>query len=348
MTSRAPRAPPTIDHPPTSVSERPVPPVLRPLAPSPLDRPQGLPTPEPVWLRRRPRNRPLLHAALFLATLVSTTFLGHVHYAGFASDFLAGDLPAVSILSGIWYSATILAILGTHEMGHYLACRYYRVDASLPYFIPAPFIMTGTFGAVIRIRQRVPTKRMLFDIGAAGPIAGFVVVVPALFLGVWLSRVVPMPEDFVGFNLGEPLLFQFAAWLIWGSGQEGYTINLHPMGLAAWFGLLITAINLFPIAQLDGGHISYAALGHHSTAVTIACTIAVVALAVFVSPSWAFWALMMVVMLVAFGARHPSTEDEHIPLDPTRRWIAVMTLIIFVLCFTPAPIEVLDLITPPE
>ena len=313
-----------------------------------MTRPSELPTAEPTWLRRRRRNRPLLHAALFLATLASTTLIGSMHYAGFSTDFVAGDPPAVSILTGVWYSVTILAILGTHEMGHYLACRYYRVDASLPYFIPAPFIMTGTFGAVIRIRQRVPTKRMLFDIGAAGPIAGFVVVVPMLFLGVWLSRVVPMPDDFVGFNLGEPLLFRFAAWLIWGSGQEGYTINLHPMGLAAWFGLLITAINLFPIAQLDGGHISYAALGRRSTTVTILSTVAVVVLAVFVSVSWAFWALMMVVMLVVFGPRHPPTEDEHIPLDQTRRWVAVMTLVIFILCFTPAPIEVMDLITPPE
>ena len=303
---------------------------------------QELSTPSSAWAVRRPPDRPWLHLALFLVTVVSTMYIGSLHYAGFAADF-APDISAPSFLQGAWYSVTILAILGTHEMGHYLACRYYGVDASLPYFIPAPpVILTGTLGAVIRIRQRVPTKRMLFDIGAAGPIAGFVVAVPALALGLSLSRVVPLPDDFVGYTLGEPLLFQFVAWLIWGAAPEGYTLNLHPVGLAAWFGLLVTAINLFPIAQLDGGHISYATLGSRSTAVTLGTTVVIIALAILVSLSWAFWALMMVVMLTGFGVKHPQTLDDHVPIDDTRRWIAVGTLVIFVLCFTPAPIEVTD------
>ncbi len=303
--------------------------------------------PDPTRLDRRPRNRPLLHLVLFLATVLSTTYAGSFHYAGFVSDF-GSDIPDVSMLQGAWYSLTILAILGTHEMGHYLACRYYGVEASLPFFLPAPpFLLTGTLGAVIRIRGLIPAKRMLFDIGAAGPIAGFVVVVPALVLGLWMSRVVPLPEESANlFFLGEPLLFQFVAWLIWGAAPDGYSINLHPVGLAAWFGLLITAINLFPIAQLDGGHISYATLGRRSTIVTLAATAGVVALAAFVSLSWLFWAFMMIVMLVFFGPRHPPTMDDHIPLDSTRRWIAIGTVVIFVLCFTPAPIEMMDLITP--
>ena len=288
----------------------------------------------------------MLHLVLFLATALSTTYVGAQHYAAFVSDF-GSEFPEVSILQGAWYSLTILAILGTHEMGHYLACRYYRVEASLPFFLPAPIVLTGTLGAVIRIRGLIPAKRMLFDIGAAGPIAGFVVVVPALVLGLWMSRVVPLPEESANlFFLGEPLLFQFVAWLIWGAAPDGYSINLHPVGLAAWFGLLITAINLFPIAQLDGGHISYATLGRRSTMVTLATTAGIVALAAFVSFSWLFWAFMMVVMLVFFGPRHPPTMDDHIPLDSTRRWIAVGTLVIFILCFTPAPLEVMDLIAP--
>ncbi len=301
-----------------------------------------------AWPVRRRPDRPIVHVLLLLATIASTMLLGQLHYAGFATDFVSDATPTVSFLTGAWYSVTILAILGTHEMGHYLACRYYRVDASLPYFLPMPLIMTGTLGAVIRIRQRIPTKRMLFDIGAAGPIAGFAVAVPALFLGVWLSRAVPLPEDFVGFSLGEPLLFRFAEWLFWRDAPDGYTINLHPVALAAWFGLLITAINLFPIAQLDGGHISYATLGRRSTTVTVGATVCVVFLAAFVSLSWLFWALMMVGMLFAFGARHPETVDEHIPLDPMRRRVAILTVVIFILCFTPAPIEVLDLIATPE
>lgn len=303
-----------------------------------------LPTAPPAWAARRPRNRPLLHLALFLVTVLSTMYMGSLHYAGFATDFVQ-ETASISFLQGAWYSFTILAILGTHEMGHYFACRYYGVDASLPYFIPAPpGFLTGTFGAVIRIRHRIPTKRMLFDIGAAGPIAGFAVAVPALFLGLWLSRLVSLPDDFVGFTLGEPLLFQFVAWLIWGAAPDGYTLNLHPVGLAAWVGLLVTALNLFPVGHLDGGHISYATLGSRSTAVTLGTTAVIIALAIFVSLSWAFWALMMILMLIGFGAKHPTTLDDHIPLDSTRRWVAVGTLVIFVLCFTPTPIEVTDLL----
>ena len=248
------------------------------------------------------------------------------------------EAPSVSFLDGAWYSLTILAILGVHEMGHYLACRYYRIDASLPYFLPAPFV-TGTVGAFIRIRDRIPTKPILFDVGAAGPIAGFVVAVPALFLGIALSRVTPLPDDGAGLlTLGEPLLFQGAAWLIWGPIPEGYAINLHPTGFAAWFGLLATALNLFPIGQLDGGHIAYAALGSRSTAVTLGGVAVVIALT-FVSASWIVWAMLMVVMLILAGPRHPRTLDEHVPLDPARRRVALAAAAIFVVCFTPTPIE---------
>ena len=179
---------------------------------------------------------------------------------------------------------------------------------------------------------------MLFDIGVAGPIAGFLVAVPALFIGLSLSRVLPLPQDFVGLSLGEPLLFRFAAWSIWGSAPDGFSLNLHPVAFAAWFGLLATALNLFPIGQLDGGHISYAALGGRSTLVTVTAAIAVVLLT-FQSSSWIAWAVLMIVMLVAFGPRHPRTLDHHVPLDDTRRLIAIAALAIFILCFTPAPIE---------
>jgi membrane-associated protease RseP (regulator of RpoE activity) len=280
--------------------------------------------------------------ALLLATIGTTTLFGAFHYEAFASDFEPPSQGPFVLFRGLWYSATILAILGAHELGHYYACRYYRVDASLPYFLPAPFL-TGTLGAFIRIRQPIPTKRMLFDIGVAGPIAGFVVVVPALFLGLSLSRVLPLPEDFVGYSLGEPLLFRLAAWMIWGAAPEGYSLNLHPMAFAAWFGLLATALNLFPIGQLDGGHISYAALGTRSTLVTVSAA-AIVILLTLQSPSWIAWAVLMVVMLVTFGPRHPRTLDHHIPLDRTRVLVAVGALVMFVLCFTPAPIELTDFV----
>ena len=278
--------------------------------------------------------------ALFLATLATTMYMGAWHHAGFLADF-SDDVPRLELLQGAWYSLTILAILGIHELGHYFACRYYRVDASLPYFLPVPFVPTGTFGAFIRIRQRIPTKAMLFDIGAAGPIAGFVVAVPALFAGVALSRVVPLPpaDSVELITLGEPLLFRAAAWLIWGELPDGHAINLHPMGFAAWFGLLMTALNLFPIGQLDGGHISYAALGARSTSLTL-WGVAVVVGLTFVSLSWLLWAVMMVAMLLVLGPRHPRTLDDHVPLDGRRRRIALATAAIFVLCFTPAPIQI--------
>jgi len=284
-----------------------------------------------------PSDRRWLPLALFLATLGSTMYIGGWYHAYFLAD-PTGETPPYALLPGAWYSFTVLAILGTHELGHYYACRYYGIDASLPYFLPAPFL-AGTVGAFIRIRQRIPTKAMLFDIGAAGPIAGFIVAVPALFGGLALSRVTPIPElDAGALMLGEPLLFKAAAWLIWGALPEGHTISLHPMGFAAWFGLLATALNLFPIGQLDGGHISYAALGSRSTAVTLT-GVAIVVVLTFFSLSWLVWAVLMVVMLAVFGPRHPRTLDDHVPLDSRRRWVALATAGIFVLCFTPAPIQ---------
>ena len=247
------------------------------------------------------------------------------------------------ILNGLWYSASILAILGAHEFGHYYACRIYKVNASLPYFLPAPLPLTGTLGAFIRIRQPIPGKRELFDIGIAGPIAGFIVAIPVLLVGMSLSRVVALPADTGGFiELGEPLLFKAVAWLFWGTPPEGYSINLHPMAFAAWFGLLATALNLFPIGQLDGGHISYAVFGRKSTLVTLATVACLVGLT-FVSMSWVVWAVLTVVMLISFGPRHPRTMDEDIPLDRTRLWLAAVAVLMFIICFTPAPIEVFNL-----
>jgi membrane-associated protease RseP (regulator of RpoE activity) len=286
------------------------------------------------------------HLLLLLLTIGTTTLAGADHYYGFITDLGARDLPVVLrdlLLPGLWYSGTILAILGCHEFGHYAACRYYDVDASLPFFLPAPLPLTGTLGAFIRIREPIPTKRMLFDIGIAGPIAGFLVALPALFIGLWMSRVVELPPEFTGVELGEPLLFQFAAWLLWGSPPEGYSINLHPMAFAAWFGLLATALNLFPIGQLDGGHISYAVLGRKSSQVTLAMIAATIVLTYF-SPSWMVWTTLMIGMLLLFGRHHPRTFDEDDPLDRQRIVFAVVALVILVLCFTPSPIEPLELI----
>ena len=302
--------------------------------------PPGL-VPGPV-----PRDRHWVHVGLLLLTFATTTLVGAGHYASYLMDFRSAPLqPSWGLLvGGLWYSVTIMLILGAHELGHYFACVYYRINASLPFFIPVPPpVLTGTLGAFIRIRQPVRSKRVLFDIGIAGPLAGFALAVPALLVGLSLSRVAALPSDFSGLSLGEPLLFKGAAWVLWGTIPEGYSLNLHPMAFAAWFGLLATALNLFPIGQLDGGHISYAVLGRRSSFITLGAIGAAVVLT-FVSMSWLVWTLMLLAMLFFFGPHHPPTLDEHVPLDRTRLVLAAVALAVFVLSFTPAPIEPLDLL----
>ena len=307
-----------------------------------------------VWpeTERAPRPGPVWrHVVLFLLTVVTTVMAGAGHFASFHFDFGSSQVADLStttlMLNGLWYSVSILAILGAHEFGHYFACRRYNVDASLPYFLPLPLFLTGTLGAFIRIRQPIPGKRELFDIGIAGPIAGFVVAVPVLIAGMSLSRITALPSDTTGFvEIGEPLLFQAVAWLIWGTPPDGYSINMHPMAFAAWFGMLATALNLFPIGQLDGGHISYAVLGRKSTAVTLA-TVAILVGLTFVSTSWLVWTVLTVIMLATFGPRHPRTIDEDVPLDRARMWLAAGAVLMFILCFTPAPIEPFDIVSRP-
>jgi len=297
----------------------------------------------------RPQEEPIVrYVVLFLLTVATTTIAGAIHHGGFRFDTRGATPDFLSVafyLPGLWYSVPILAILGAHEFGHYLACRYYRVAASLPYFLPAPpILLTGTLGAFIRIRQPIPGKRALFDIGIAGPIAGFIVAIPVLFMGISLSQVVPVPLDAPrGLELGEPLLFKAISWLVWGNVPDSMILNAHPMAFAAWFGLLATALNLFPIGQLDGGHISYAVLGRKSTFVTLATLVCLIALT-FVSNSWIVWTVVTLAMLLTFGPRHPRTVDEEVPLDRTRLWLAAFAVVMFVLCFTPAPIEQLDLV----
>lgn len=295
-----------------------------------------------TWPVRRFRHRYWVHALLFLATLATTTVVGASHYIAFLSDFGARDIPLswdLLVPHGFWYSGTLLLILGAHEMGHYLMCRYHRVDATLPYFLPAPLPLTGTVGAFIKIREAFPNRRILFDIGVAGPLAGFAVLVPALLAGLAMSTIARLPDDFVGYSLGEPLFFRLATWLVWGSVPEGFSLNMHPVVFASWFGLLATALNLLPFGQLDGGHISYAALGRRSTLISIVTVTLAVALT-FVSASWMMMSVLMVLMLLAFGPRHPSVLDESIELDPQRRAVALLSALLFIVCFTPVPIEI--------
>lgn len=272
------------------------------------------------------QHRYSIHIALFLATLASTTFVG---------------MTTRNWTSGLWYSLPILIILTAHEFGHYIACRIHNVDATLPYFLPMPFLpLTGTLGAVIKIREAFPSKQALFDIGVAGPIAGFVMLIPFLIYGVAHSTVVPIDPSAPVIWLGEPLLFKAVKWLTIGPLAAGTDITIHPMGFAAWFGMLATSLNLLPFGQLDGGHISYAAFGRRARYVSMA-TLAVALGLTLWSISWISMTLMMTAMAWFLGFGHPRIIDEHEPLDPKRRAIAIAALIIFILCFTPVPIETL-------
>jgi membrane-associated protease RseP (regulator of RpoE activity) len=288
---------------------------LSPLDVTPSLGPDPSTPPLASWPRRKFQNRIWLHTALLIATIASTY-----------------------LIAGWSYALTVIAILGAHELGHYFACRYYDVDASLPYFLPFPLGFFGTLGAVIRIREPIATKRMLFDIGIAGPIAGFLVLVPALFVGIAASEIVPIGGSGIWF--GEPLLIKAAAYLLWGPLPADHTLGMSAMAYAAWFGMLATALNLFPIGQLDGGHIAYAVLGRRSTYVTLGM-IGVAAALCFVSANWIAWTVMMVVMLIVVGPRHPRTFDEDVPLDPRRRALAIFAVFMFAVCFTPVPIEFL-------
>ena len=304
----------------------------------------------PIPTEERPRkSKRWRHILLFVATFVTTTIVGADHYASFLMQFgrTRLDLSWSLLAGGLWYSVGVLAILGAHEMGHYVACRYYKLDASLPYFlpflVPIPGFQTGTLGAVIRIRSPFLTRAVLFDVGVAGPIAGFVVLVPVLFAGLAMSQILPLPTSGGGVYLGEPLLFKWATWLVLGPVQEGFGLNAHPMVFASWFGMLATALNLLPFGQLDGGHITYATLGRLSTPISILTVGSAVAMT-FISTSWLFLTVMMVVMLAVLGPRHPRVIYEYEPIGSTRRILAVVALLILAFCFTPVPIEPYDLI----
>lgn len=293
-------------------------------------------SPRPVPVRR--------HIVLFILTFVTTTLAGTFFYGSYASE-LGNASPSLSLttllLHGMWYSGSVLAILGAHEFGHYFACRYYGVDASLPYFLPfwlpvnAP--LPGTLGAVIRIRQPLASKRQFFDIGIAGPIAGFLVLVPILVIGVSLSHIVTLPADFKGSEYGEPLLFRLVSQLFHGTPPPGQAINYHPAAWAAWFGLLATALNLCPVSQLDGGHISYAVFGRISSTITLVVTACMIALTIY-SGAYLLWTVLVLVMLYVMGRHHPRTADESEPLDPARLCLAAFAAAILVLSFTPFPL----------
>jgi membrane-associated protease RseP (regulator of RpoE activity) len=298
----------------------------------------GLPLPRP---RRKFQHNYPRHLLFFLLTFLTTSFVPAWNY--FWAAMMAGQNPFRPFIwpvfvYGLWYSVPVLIILGAHEFGHYFLCRFHNVDATLPYFIPAPLPPTGTLGAVIRIREPFPSKRALFDIGIAGPIGGFIALLPFLYIGLAMSQVARIPPGTDVTIFGDPLLLKGLAWLRFGPIPKGSDVVVHPMAFAAWWGMLATALNLLPFGQLDGGHISYALFGRRASYVSIATLCATILLTLH-SISWVMTTIMMLVMAFFLGVGHPRIIDEETPLGGSRRLIALFALIMFVLCFTPVPIQ---------
>jgi len=242
-------------------------------------------------------------------------------------------LTAISMLlaGGPGLVLGALSIMLAHEFGHYFACRYYNVDATLPFFIPFPSVV-GTLGAFIRIKSPFPHRRALFDIGIAGPLAGFVVTIPVLLFGLYGADFVPDDAQ-TGIMLGEPLLFTWLARLFLGPTPEGMTLTLGPMGLAGWFGLLLTGLNLLSIGQLDGGHVTYALLGRRAAIVSRLGFYACIGL-IYFGPNWLIWSIL----LFFLGRQHPRTLDEQDPVGDGRVVVGLIGLVIFIVCFVPDPI----------
>jgi membrane-associated protease RseP (regulator of RpoE activity) len=301
--------------------------------------------PEPV------RQRWALALGLFALTFVTTTTMGAV-WMLYTSTRVMTDLPLFMLPEtvrqvwtdpellalGLAFSAPSLFILLCHELGHYLACRRYRLPSTLPYFLPLP-LGIGTLGAFIRIRAAIRTKRELFDVGVAGPIAGFVALAPFLVLGVAWSEPVALaslPPEVGGLLLvpGDSLALAGLTALWHGPLGPDRVLQLHPFAFAGWLGLLATSLNLIPLGQLDGGHILYAALGRGQRRLALPLWLALLAVALFLWYGWLLWCLITLVM----GLKHPPVRDEQQALDPARRRLAWLALAIFVLSFMPVPI----------
>jgi membrane-associated protease RseP (regulator of RpoE activity) len=283
------------------------------------------------------RQRVALNVALFLLTCVSTLVAGAFYVGSPTFDaFRSPALPwPLQFLSGVPFAGALLAILVTHEFGHYFTARHYGASVSLPYFIPAPPLF-GTFGAIIRMRSPARDRNSLFDIAAAGPLAGLVVAVVAMLLGLEWSRLGPARPEYLHF--GDSLLRHFFVYLTFGSIPAGMMVYTHPIADAAWAGFLVTALNLFPVGQLDGGRIAYALFGsRHRLVGKLTFVTLLLMAAVTRSPNWVVWAAL-IFFLVGFG--HSPPVDDVSPLSPGRRAIGLLCFLLLVLLIPPVPIPI--------
>jgi membrane-associated protease RseP (regulator of RpoE activity) len=316
----------------------------------------------------RPVDRPWLNFALLVLTVGTAAFTFDVSFGEAMASLDARVADAFA------FSATLVAILGAHEMGHYVLARLHGVDTSLPYFIPVPFLGPGTMGAVIRIRDRIPTRNALVDIGAAGPLAGLVVAIPLIAWGLAHAQLVdappvqaPFPGELSLWRLGEALvhwldvqvlgapaapaqeaaryssmlfadspLMKGLQWLVLGPLPEGKEVALNPMVMAGWFGLLVTLLNLIPVGQLDGGHLTFALWGPRARWVGKAMALGLVYLIVFYTVSWTVW---LVVVSLAVGFGHPEVTRPEEPLGTGRKLVCALCFVALAACAMPVPIR---------
>jgi len=294
------------------------------IQPATLRRSWSVPVTEEV------RRIPVIHIILFATTLLTTTLAGANNVHGRAINPFTEPF---ALLAGLPFSATLMSILLVHELGHYVMSRVHGVQATLPYFIPGPPLLVGTFGAFIRMKTPPINRRALFDVGAAGPWAGVLLAIPAVVLGLSLSEVRPPDPDGFGLYFGDSLLFSFLTRLVLGVNSNDVTIMLHPVALAGWIGLFVTFLNLIPVGQLDGGHVSYALFGRLHRWPARAFLLVIIVLGFQGWHGWFLWTALLLVL----GVNHPPTLDQSTPLDPRRRLAAWATLVLFVITFIPVP-----------
>ncbi len=299
--------------------------------------------------RFNPKPRPWWpNLLLFLGTLFSVLLVGM--YQGISeianTNQAAGEALVNNGLVEIWrglpYALAIMLILGAHELGHYFAARRHNLAVTLPYFIPfpPPLSLFGTLGAFIQLRQPMRNRKMLLDVGAAGPLLGLVFAIPILFIGLATSPVMDISQETQLFFEGNSLLYAFAKFVVKGQFLPTATadVMVNQIAWAGWTGLLVTALNLLPLGQLDGGHVLYSIIGDRARRLYLPLIVTVFGLAVFVSEAWFF----MAILLLLFGQVYAAPLDNITALDKRRRGLAIFTLVVFVLIFTPVPFTVVD------
>lgn len=273
---------------------------------------------------------PFLHIILFTLTMLSTLFVGAMQTG---ADLLK---EPGEIYRGLPFALSLMIILLTHELSHYFASKRHGVKATLPYFIPAPTII-GTFGAFIKMKSPIVTRKALIDIGASGPIAGFIVSVVAAVIGLYLSEIGPVSQTKGALHLGDSILFSFLTKAVIGVTPADSDVLLNPVAFAGWIGLFVTSMNLIPVGQLDGGHIAFAFLGEKHTRLSFILVLVMSLLGLFLWEGWIVWAVLLLVL----GLRHPPVIYWEDTLDKERKLIGWIAFLIFILTFIPVPFKIL-------